>query len=151
MSSSGIIVGGHVGAIGIATESSNDTTGLAGGVDFMFRFAKVVLAGATVQVGSINSQTIYLAAARMSFLTHPEKLAFTAGILGGVRGAGNGPGGTFGGTLGMTIPVNAHFRIDPRLDVTATRFSAGSELTPFVFLGVGGYFNHNFAPPTEAK
>ncbi len=151
VSSAGIIVGGHVGGIGVISDTANDNnTGLAGGADFMYRFAKVVLIGATAQVGSIDSVTTWMAAGRISFLTSPEKVAFTAGVLGGARGAGSGPGGTFGGTLGMSIPVNAHFRLEPRMDITATRFD-DSRLTPFLFLGVGGYYNHNFAPAPEAK
>lgn len=143
----GFLVGAHVGGIGIAQSNAGDG-GLAGGPDFMFRFAKVVLAGATVQVASINSVTSYMAAARISFLTSPDRFAFTAGALGGLRGSGGATGGTFGGTLGFSIPVNPHFRIDPRLDVTATRFDALG-LTPYVFLGVGGYYNHDFASKPE--
>lgn len=147
--SAGIIVGAHVGGIGIARETAGDGSGgLAGGADFMFRFAKVVLVGATAQVSSINSVTGYMGAARISFLTSPDRLAFTAGALGGVRGSGGVNGGTFGGTLGLSIPVNPHFRIDPRLDVTATRYDVLG-LTPYVFLGVGGYFNHDFKSKPE--
>lgn len=143
------MVGAHVGGIAIARENAGDG-GLAGGPDAMFRFAKVVLAGATVQVASINSVTSYMAAARLSFLTSPDRFAFTAGALGGVRGGGGGStGGTFGGTLGFSIPVNAHVRIDPRFDITATRYDLGG-LVPYVFLGVGGYYNHDFAAKPEA-
>lgn len=147
LSSSGIIAGVHVGAIGQADSNSNSDAGLAGGADFLFRFAKVVLVGATLQGGSISNVGTYFAGARISFLTHPEKLAFTAGALGGWRGTRATGGGTFGGTLGLSIPIGTHFRLEPRLDVTATSFN--DQLFPFFFIGLGGAYNHNFAPKPE--
>ena len=90
-----------------------------------------------------------MGAARLSFLTHPEKFAFTAGVLAGARGAeGAEWGGTFGGTLGFSIPIGTHFRLDPRLDITGTQ--TGDSFTPFAFFGIGGAFNHNFAPKAAA-
>lgn len=147
-SSTGIIAGVHLGVLGSLKTGTTSNSGFAGGVDFLFRFAHVALVGATVQVAGNDAGNSYFGAARFGFLTHPEKFAFTAGVLGGVRGSERGDGaGTFGGTLGFSIPIGAHVRLDPRLDLTAS--SINGELSPFLFFGMGGAFNHNFAPKAE--
>jgi hypothetical protein len=151
VSSAGFIAGVHLGATAVLTSPTGSTTSTAftGGADFMFRFAKVVLAGATAQLSGNSSSAAkdasYLVAARISFLTHPEKFAFTAGALFGARGVGDSdPAGAFGGTLGFSIPIGTHFRLEPRLDITASR--VGNDTTPFGFFGLGAAYNHNFKP-----
>jgi len=162
-STTGIIAGAHIGvgaAFGSGVSSTtdffgnrvtrnNNDVGFSGGADFLFRFAKVVLVGGTFQVAAGDRQTTYMAAARLSFLTHPERFAFTAGVLAGGRGADQSDwGGTFGGTLGFSIPIGTHFRLDPRMDITGT--NVGGSFTPFAFFGIAAAFNHNFAPKAAA-
>jgi hypothetical protein len=158
VSSAGFIAGLHLGATSVLTSpTGTSNTAFTGGADFMFRFAKVVLAGATAQFSGNSSSaaddSTYLLAGRISFLTHPEKFAFTAGALFGARGNGSAdPAGAFGGTLGFSIPIGTHFRLEPRLDITASR--VGQETTPFAFFGLGAAYNHNFkpkAPEPEVK
>ncbi len=151
VSSAGFIAGVHLGATAVLTSPTGSTssTAFTGGADFMFRFAKVVLAGATAQLSGNSSSAArdatYLVAARISFLTHPEKFAFTAGAMFGARGVGDSdPAGAFGGTLGFSIPIGSHFRLEPRLDITASR--VGNDTTPFAFFGLGAAYNHNFKP-----
>ncbi len=151
-------MGLHLGGLGMF-QNGNGTTGFAGGPDFYLRFAKVILIGATVQVASLNestevegrqtsfsvnkAKTTWFTAGRLSFLTHPERFAFTLGMLGGMRKVeGTEAAGTVGGTLGFFIPVGNHIKLEPRLDVTTAR--VGNDWSPFVFFGLAGYFNHNF-------
>jgi hypothetical protein len=83
-------------------------------------------------------------------LHSPEKTAFTLSALAGGRsvGRGVGGGGAFGGSIGFTIPIAGRFRLDPRLDLTAT--SVGDTLLPILFLGLGFAYDKSFPPALEA-
>lgn len=151
-SSTGFVVGAHGGYLGRLSSSLDDTSasGFTLGGDALVRFAKVIVAGATFDVGSIDGAATVMGAARIGFFTHPEKTAFTMSALAGARavGRGVGGGGAFGGSIGFTIPIAGRFRLDPRLDLTAT--SIGDTLLPFLFLGLGFAYDKSFPPALEA-
>lgn len=151
-SSTGFVLGAHGGYLGRLSSSLDDTSasGFTLGGDALVRFAKVIVAGATFDVGSIDGAATVLGAARIGFFTHPEKTAFTLSALAGGRsvGRGVGGGGAFGGSMGFTIPIAGRFRLDPRLDLTAT--SVGDTLLPILFLGLGFAYDKSFPPAPEA-
>lgn len=151
-SSTGFVLGAHGGYLGRLSSSLDETSasGLTFGGDALVRFAKVIVAGATFDVGSVDGAATVMGAARIGFFTHPEKTAFTMSALAGGRsvGRGVGGGGAFGGSLGFTIPIAGRFRLDPRLDLTAT--SVGDALLPFLFLGLGFAYDKSFPPTLEA-
>lgn len=151
-SSTGFVVGAHGGYLGRLSSSLDDTSasGFTIGGDALVRFAKVIVVGATFDAGSIDGAGTVLGAARIGFFTHPEKTAFTLSAIAGGRsvGRGVGGGGAFGGSIGFTIPIAGRFRLDPRLDLTAT--SIGDTLLPFLFLGLGFAYDKSFPPALES-
>ena len=50
--------------------------------------------------------------------------------------------------MGFTIPIAGRFRLDPRLDLTAT--SVGDTLLPILFVGLGFAYDKSFPPAIEA-
>jgi hypothetical protein len=151
-SSTGFVLGAHAGFLGRLSSSLEETSasGFAVGGDALVRFAKVIVAGGTFDVGSVGEAVTVMGAGRIGFFTHPEKLAFTMSALAGGRsiGRGVGGGGTFGGSIGFTIPLGGRFRLDPRLDFTGT--SVADTLLPFLFLGVGLAYDKSLPPKIDA-